>query len=97
MASIITKQAIQTMIVFAGIAVIPVVTAAVVNAVVGARLAINSGLPTERLEDHVVVVQPPLHLALELAAAVSQLRQLDQVLELQVVDVVDQWATLLAL
>ncbi len=50
------QQAIQTMIVFAGIAVIPVVTAAVVNAVVGARLAINSGLPTERLEDHVVVV-----------------------------------------
>jgi hypothetical protein len=40
-------------------------------------------------EDHVVVGEPALDSLLERGAAVAQLRQLDEVLELQVVDVVD--------
>ena len=42
------------------------------------------------LEHHVVLVEPALDLGLEVGAAVAELRELDEVLELEVVDVVDQ-------
>jgi len=40
-----------------------------------------------------VVVQPAPDVALELRAGVAELRQLDEILELEVVDVVDQGAS----
>ena len=42
------------------------------------------------LEDHVVLLEPALDLGFEPGAAVPELRQLDEVLEFEVVDVVDQ-------
>jgi hypothetical protein len=42
------------------------------------------------VEDDVVLVQPVGEVTLDVGAAVAELGQLDQVLELQVVDVVDQ-------
>ena len=41
-------------------------------------------------EDHVVLVEPAGDLGLEVGAVVAELRELDEVLELEVVDVVDQ-------
>jgi hypothetical protein len=42
------------------------------------------------VEDDVVLVQPVGDVALEAGAAVAQLGQLDEVLQLEVVDVIDQ-------
>ena len=44
------------------------------------------------VEDHVVLVEPGLELGLEPGAAVTELGELDEVLQLEVVDVVDQGA-----
>ncbi|HWN36536.1 MAG TPA: NAD-binding protein [Pseudonocardia sp.] len=49
------EKIIQAMITITGIAFIPVLTAAVVDAIVGARLAVALGRPRE-VSDHVVVV-----------------------------------------
>jgi hypothetical protein len=44
------------------------------------------------VEDDVVLVEPVGDVALQARAAVAQLGQLDEVLELEVVDVIDQGA-----
>jgi hypothetical protein len=44
-------------------------------------------------EDDVVLVEPGLELGLEARAAVTELGELDEVLQLEVVDVVDQGAS----
>jgi hypothetical protein len=43
-----------------------------------------------------VLAQPPVDLRLELRTRVPELRELDQVLELEVVDVVDQGSDIIA-
>jgi Trk K+ transport system NAD-binding subunit len=51
-----TEQVIQVVVMLAGIAVVPVITAAVVEAVVNARLALALGRLRGPIQDHVVVV-----------------------------------------
>ena len=50
------EQVIQVVVMLAGIAVVPVITAAVVEAVVNARLALALGRLRGPIQDHVVVV-----------------------------------------
>jgi Trk K+ transport system NAD-binding subunit len=52
----LAEQVIQVVVVLAGIAVVPVITAAVVEAVVNARLALALGRLRGPIQDHVVVV-----------------------------------------
>jgi Trk K+ transport system NAD-binding subunit len=52
----IGEQVIQVIVMLAGIAVVPVITAAVVEAVVNARLAADTGRLRGPVADHVVVV-----------------------------------------
>jgi Trk K+ transport system NAD-binding subunit len=52
----IGEQVIQVIVMLAGIAVVPVITAAVVEAVVNARLSVNAGRLRGPVTDHVVVV-----------------------------------------
>lgn len=52
----IAEQVIQVVVMLAGIAVVPVITAAVVEAVVNARLALALGRLRGPIQDHVVVV-----------------------------------------
>jgi Trk K+ transport system NAD-binding subunit len=51
-----SEQVIQVVVMLAGIAVVPVITAAVVEAVVNARLALALGRLRGPIQDHVVVV-----------------------------------------
>lgn len=50
------QQVLQTVVTLAGVALVPVITAAVVEAVVNARLAIALGRLRQPLVDHVVVI-----------------------------------------
>jgi Trk K+ transport system NAD-binding subunit len=50
------EQVIQVVVVFAGVAIVPVITAAVVEALVNARLALALGKLRGPVRDHVVVV-----------------------------------------
>jgi len=52
----VAEQVIQVVVMLAGIAVVPVITAAVVEAVVNARLALALGRLRGPIHDHVVVV-----------------------------------------
>jgi Trk K+ transport system NAD-binding subunit len=52
----VTVQVLQVVVMLAGLAMIPVITAAVVEAVVNARLALALGRPRGPFADHVVVV-----------------------------------------
>lgn len=52
----VAEQVIQVAVMLAGIAVVPVITAAVVEAVVNARLALALGRLRGPIQDHVVVV-----------------------------------------
>jgi len=52
----VAEQVIQVVVMLAGIAVVPVITAAVVEAVVNARLALALGRLRGPIQDHVVVV-----------------------------------------
>jgi Trk K+ transport system NAD-binding subunit len=52
----IGEQVIQVIVMLAGLAVVPVITAAVVEAVVNARLALTLGRLRGPVQDHVVVV-----------------------------------------
>jgi Trk K+ transport system NAD-binding subunit len=52
----VTAQAVDLVLVVAGVAIIPALTAAVVGIVVKARLAIAAGGLTEPVSDHVVIV-----------------------------------------
>ncbi len=52
----VTVQVLQVVVMLAGLAMIPVLTAAVVEAVVNARLALALGRPRGPFADHVVVV-----------------------------------------
>jgi Trk K+ transport system NAD-binding subunit len=49
------EQAIQILLVVVGVALVPVLTAAVVGAVINARLAMQAGGLVERVSDHVIV------------------------------------------
>jgi Trk K+ transport system NAD-binding subunit len=50
------EQALQTVLTITSVALIPILTATVVEAAVRARLALASGGPSEPLRDHIVVV-----------------------------------------
>jgi Trk K+ transport system NAD-binding subunit len=51
-----TEQVLQTVLTVISVALIPIITAAVVEAAVRARLALATGGPTEPMRDHIVVV-----------------------------------------
>lgn len=50
------EQVLQTVLTVISVALIPIITAAVVEAAVRARLALATGGPTEPMRDHIVVV-----------------------------------------